>query len=347
MPSWPQILGRLTDNRDLARGQAAWAMDQIMTGNARPAQIAAFAVAMTMKAPTADEVGELAGVMLSHAHPLPADTVPDDAVDVVGTGGDGVNTVNLSTMAAIVVAGAGVPVVKHGNRAASSLSGGADTLEALGVRIDLGPDLVARSLAEVGIGFCFAPRFHPSYRHAAAVRREIGVPTVFNLLGPLTNPARPRAGLIGCAFADLAEVMAGVFAARRSSVLVVHGDDGLDELTTTTTSTIWRVAAGSVDKLTFDPAGFGFARAQLDQLAGGDAQANAAAVRAVLGGARGPVRDAVVLNAAGAIVAHAGLSSRAEWLPAWEEGLRRASAAIDTGAAEQLLARWVRFGRQI
>lgn len=286
MPSWPQILGRLTDNRDLARGQAAWAMDQIMTGNARPAQIAAFAVAMTMKAPTADEVGELAGVMLSHAHPLPADTVPDDAVDVVGTGGDGVNTVNLSTMAAIVVAAAGVPVVKHGNRAASSLSGGADTLEALGVRIDLGPDLVARSLAEVGIGFCFAPRFHPSYRHAAAVRREIGVPTVFNLLGPLTNPARPRAGLIGCAFADLAEVMAGVFAARRSSVLVVHGDDGLDELTTTTTSTIWRVAAGSVDKLTFDPAGFGFARAQLDQLAGGDAQANAAAVRAVLGGAR-------------------------------------------------------------
>ncbi|CKL90380.1 anthranilate phosphoribosyltransferase [Mycobacterium tuberculosis] len=347
MPSWPQILGRLTDNRDLARGQAAWAMDQIMTGNARPAQIAAFAVAMTMKAPTADEVGELAGVMLSHAHPLPADTVPDDAVDVVGTGGDGVNTVNLSTMAAIVVAAAGVPVVKHGNRAASSLSGGADTLEALGVRIDLGPDLVARSLAEVGIGFCFAPRFHPSYRHAAAVRREIGVPTVFNLLGPLTNPARPRAGLIGCAFADLAEVMAGVFAARRSSVLVVHGDDGLDELTTTTTSTIWRVAAGSVDKLTFDPAGFGFARAQLDQLAGGDAQANAAAVRAVLGGARGPVRDAVVLNAAGAIVAHAGLSSRAEWLPAWEEGLRRGSAAIDTGAAEQLLARWVRFGRQI
>lgn len=286
VPSWPQILGRLTDNRDLARGQAAWAMDQIMTGNARPAQIAAFAVAMTMKAPTADEVGELAGVMLSHAHPLPADTVPDDAVDVVGTGGDGVNTVNLSTMAAIVVAAAGVPVVKHGNRAASSLSGGADTLEALGVRIDLGPDLVARSLAEVGIGFCFAPRFHPSYRHAAAVRREIGVPTVFNLLGPLTNPARPRAGLIGCAFADLAEVMAGVFAARRSSVLVVHGDDGLDELTTTTTSTIWRVAAGSVDKLTFDPAGFGFARAQLDQLAGGDAQANAAAVRAVLGGAR-------------------------------------------------------------
>lgn len=343
--SWREVLGRLTAGHALARGQAAWAMDQIMTGDASPAQIAAFAVAMTMKRPTAAEVSELADVMLTHARPVPAGAIPDDAVDIVGTGGDGVNTVNLSTMASIVVAAAGVPVVKHGNRAASSLSGGADTLEALGVRIDLGPDEVARSLGEVGIGFCFAPLFHPSYRHTSGVRREIGVPTVFNLLGPLTNPARPRAGLIGCAFAELAEVMAGVFAARRSSVLVVHGDDGLDELTTTTTSTIWRVQAGTVDRLTFDPAGFGFARAELHELLGGDAQANAAEVRAVLAGAKGPVRDAVVLNAAGAMVAHAGLSSRAEWLPAWEEGLRRACAAIDSGAAEQLLARWVRFGQ--
>ncbi len=349
-PSWPQVLGRLTDGQNLARGQAAWAMDQIMTGSAMPAQIAAFAVAMKMKVPTAAEVSELADVMLSHARQMPIDAIRrdiGDTVDLVGTGGDGANTFNLSTMAAIVVAAAGVPVVKHGNRASSSLAGGADTLEALGVRIDLGPEQVARSLADVGIGFCFAPTFHPSYRHASAVRREIGVPTVFNLLGPLTNPAWPRAGLIGCAFADLAEVMAGVFAARRSSVLVVHGDDGLDELTTTTTSTIWRVQAGTVDKLTFDPAGFGFARAELDELLGGDAQANAAEVRAVLGGAKGPVRDAVVLNAAGAIVAHAGLSSRAEWLPAWEDGLARAGEAIDSGAAEHLLARWVRFCQQV
>ncbi|SPM42188.1 Anthranilate phosphoribosyltransferase, partial [Mycobacterium numidiamassiliense] len=343
--SWPQVLGRLTEGQNLARGQAAWAMEQIMTGNARPAQIAAFAVAMKMKVPTAAEVGELADVMLSHACPIPG--LSGDTVDIVGTGGDGVNTVNLSTMAAIVAAAAGVPVVKHGNRASSSLSGGADTLEALGVRIDLGPEQVARSLTEVGIGFCFAPVFHPSYRHASAVRREIGVPTVFNLLGPLTNPASPRAGLIGCAFANLAEVMAGVFAARRASVLVVHGDDGLDELTTTTTSTIWRVQAGTVDKLTFDPAGFGFDRADLDELVGGDAQANAAEARAVFAGAKGPVRDAVVLNAAGALVAHAGLSSRAEWLPAWEDGLARASAAVDSGAAEQLLARWVRFSQQV
>ena len=317
-----------------------------MTGAATPAQIAAFGVSMKMKQPTAAEVTELANTMLSYARRVPTDEIGNDTVDVVGTGGDGANTVNLSTMAAIVVAAAGVPVVKHGNRAASSRSGGADTLEALGVRIDLGPEEVARSVAEVGIGFCFAPQFHPSYRHAGAARREIGVPTVFNLLGPLTNPASPRAGLIGCAWADLAEVMAGVFATSRSSVLVVHGDDGLDELTTTTTSTIWRVQAGTVEKLSFDPAGFGFARAELSALVGGDAEPNAAEAREVLGGAKGPVRDAVVLNAAGAMVAHAGLSSGAEWLPAWESGLSRAVEAIDSGAAEQLLARWVRFTQQ-
>jgi anthranilate phosphoribosyltransferase len=346
-PSWRQVLGLLTVGHNLPRGHAGWAMEQIMTGSATPAQIAAFAVALTMKVPTAAEVTELADVMLEHALRLPTDRIGTDTVDVVGTGGDGVNTVNLSTMAAIVAAASGVPVVKHGNRASSSLAGGADTLEALGVRIDLGPDDVARSVAELGIGFCFAPQFHPSYRHASAVRREVGVPTVFNLLGPLTNPGRPRARLIGCAFADLAEVMARVFAERQSSVLVVHGDDGLDELTTTTTSTIWRVQAGTVEKLTFDPAGFGFARAELTELRGGDATANAAEARSVLAGAEGPVRDAVVLNAAGAIVAHAGLSSRAEWLPAWEDGLSRAADAIDSGAAEQLLARWVRFGQQL
>ncbi|MGO4446059.1 anthranilate phosphoribosyltransferase [Mycobacterium sp. 2YAF39] len=346
-PTWPQLLGRLTTGQALAPGQAGWAMDQIMTGAATPAQIAAFGVSMKMKRPTSAEVTELADTMLKHARRVPTETIGNETVDVVGTGGDGANTVNLSTMAAIVVAAAGVPVVKHGNRAASSLSGGADTLEALGVRIDLSPDDVARSVAEVGIGFCFAPQFHPSYRHAGVVRREIGVPTVFNLLGPLTNPASPRAGLVGCAWADLAEVMAGVFAGRRSSVLVVHGDDGLDELTTTTTSTIWRVQAGTVERLTFDPSAFGFARAELSELVGGDAEANAASVRAVLGGEKGPVRDAVVLNAAGAMVAHAGLASDAKWVPAWESGLARAAETIDSGAAEKLLARWVGFSQKL
>ncbi|MET0452382.1 MAG: anthranilate phosphoribosyltransferase [Mycobacterium sp.] len=346
-PTWPQILGRLTTGQSLASGQAAWAMDQIMTGAATPAQISGFAIAMKMKRPTSAEVAELADIMLRHARRVPTDVIGRNSVDVVGTGGDGANTVNLSTMASIVVAASGVPVVKHGNRAASSLSGGADTLEALGVRIDLGPEDVARSVAEVGIGFCFAPTFHPSYRHASAVRREIGVPTVFNLLGPLTNPAAPRAGLIGCAWADLSEVMAGVLAARGSSVLVVHGDDGLDELTTTTTSTIWRVQAGTVERLTFDPAAFGFERADLRELRGGDAEANARSVREVFAGAKGAVRDAVVLNAAGAMVAHAGLSSDAKWVPAWEAGLERAADAIDSGAAEKQLARWVRFTQQL
>ena len=318
-------------------------MDQIMTGAATPAQISGFAVSMRMKRPTSAEVTDLADTMLKHARRVPDSATGIDAVDIVGTGGDGSNTVNLSTMAAIVTAAAGVPVIKHGNRAASSLSGGADTLEALGVRIDLGPDEVARSVAEVGIAFAFAPQFHPSYRHASVVRREIGVPTVFNLLGPLTNPAAPRAGLFGCAWADLAEVMAGVFAARGASALVVHGDDGLDELTTTTTSTIWRVQAGTVERLTLDPAAFGFRRADMSELVGGDAEANAASVRAVLGGAKGPVRDAVVLNAAGAMVAHAGLSGDAQWVPAWQSGLSRAVEAIDSGAAERLLANWVRF----
>jgi anthranilate phosphoribosyltransferase len=345
--TWPGILGRLTTGQTLLPGQAGWAMDQIMTGAATPSQIAGFGVAMKMKRPTSNEVFELADTMLRHARRVPTETFGTATVDVVGTGGDGANTVNLSTMASIVVAAAGVKVVKHGNRAASSLSGGADTLEALGVRIDLGPDDVARCVAEVGIGFAFAPQFHPSLRHAGAARREIGVPTVFNLLGPLTNPAGPRAGLIGCAWADLSEVMAEVFATRGSSVLVVHGDDGLDELTTTTTSTIWRVQAGTVDRLRFDPAAFGFARADIAELVGGDAQANAASARAVLGGEQGPVRDAVLLNAAGALVSHAGLASDATWVPAWESGLSRAVDAIDSGKAEQLLARWARFTQQL
>jgi len=322
-------------------------MDQIMAGSATGAQIAAFGVSMTMKRPTPAEVRELADTMLRHARRVPTEQIGTDTVDVVGTGGDGANTVNLSTMASIVVAAAGVRVVKHGNRAASSRSGGADMLEALGVRIDLGPEEVARCVAEVGIGFCFAPVFHPSYRYAGPPRREIGVPTVFNLLGPLTNPAQPRAGLIGCAFADMAEVMAGVFASRGASVLVVHGDDGLDELTTTTTSTIWRVRAGTIEKLSFDPHGFGFPRATAAELVGGDAEANADEARRVLAGANGAVRDAVVLNAAGAMVAHAGLAGHVDWLPAWEDGLRRATEAIDSGAAQNLLDRWVRFGAQL
>jgi anthranilate phosphoribosyltransferase len=314
-----------------------------MAGAATPAQIAAFGVAMKMKRPTSAEVRELADAMLAHARRVPTGKIGTDTVDIVGTGGDRSNSVNLSTMAAIVVAASGIPVIKHGNRAASSRSGGADVLEALGVRIDLAPDDVARSLSEVGIGFCFAPLFHPSFRHTSVARREIGVPTVFNLLGPLTNPAMPRAGLVGCAFEDVAEVMAGVFAERGSSVLVVRGDDGLDELTTTTTSSIWYVHGGVVERRSFDPSELGLARAELDDLLGGDAEANAEVARSTLAGAGGAVREAVLLNAAGAIVAYAGLAGDVDWSAAWDSALQRATTAIDSGAAEQLLARWVRF----
>ncbi|MBV8965800.1 MAG: anthranilate phosphoribosyltransferase [Mycobacteriaceae bacterium] len=344
--SWPGVLAQLTSGRELAAGEAAWAMEQVMTGAATPAQIAAFAVAMKMKRPTSAEVRELADTMLAHARRVPTGQIGTDTVDVVGTGGDGSNSVNLSTMAAIVAAATGIPVIKHGNRSASSRTGGADVLEALGVRIDLAPDDVARSVAEVGIGFCFAPAFHPSFRLTSVARREIGVPTVFNLLGPLTNPATPRAGLVGCAFSDAAEVMAGVFAERGSSVLVVRGDDGLDELTTTTTSSIWRVHRGTVERLSLDPTELGLARVESDSLLGGDAEANAQVARSTLAGADGAVREAVLLNAAGAIVAHAGLAGDIQWRPAWESALHRAATAIDSGAAEQLLARWVRFTRQ-
>lgn len=345
--TWPQVLAALTSNTELAPGQTAWAMEQVMSGAATPAQIAAFGVAMKMKGPSAAELRELADTMLAHGRRVPTAQIGTDTVDVVGTGGDASNSVNLSTMAAIVVAANGIPVIKHGNRAASSRSGGADVLEALGVRIDLGPEDVARSVAEVGIGFCFAPLFHPSFRHTSVARREIGIPTVFNLVGPLTNPAMPRAGLVGCAFSDVAEVMAQVFAERGSSVLVVRGDDGLDELTTTTTSTVWRVHEGAVEKLTVDPTEFGLARADLANLLGGDAEENADVARAVLGGGGGPVREAVLLNAAGAMVAHAGLTGDVEWRTAWKSALQRAGAAIDSGAAEQLLARWARFTQKV
>lgn len=336
MGSWPEVLGALTDGHDLDPGTASWAMDEIMSDNATSAQIAAFGVALKMKGPKPAEVTGIADAMLAHARTLDLD---GDAVDVVGTGGDRQQTVNISTMASVVVAAAGVRVVKHGNRAASSKSGGADVLEALGVKITLSPDAVAECVRQVGIGFCFAPTFHPAFRFTAGPRKEIGIPTVFNVLGPLTNPARPRAGLIGCAFADLQPVVAGVLAGRGASALVVRGDDGLDEITTSTTSTAYVVTVGTVRQERIDPTALGIARVPLDALRGGDAEANAAIARAVLGGERGAVHDAVVLNAAGAIAAYDGLDGDLD--DALRAGMARATAAIDSGAAAGLLDRWV------
>lgn len=333
--AWPTVLEALTSRSDLPAEATAWAMDEIMSDRATPAQIAAFGVAMKMKGPTSAELSGLANGMLAHARRVEGCV---DAVDIVGTGGDKSNTVNISTMSAIVVAATGINVVKHGNRAASSRSGGADVLEALGIRINLGPAEVERSVREVGIGFCFAPVFHPAYRFAGAPRREIGIPTVFNVLGPLTNPAQPRAGLVGCAFEGLLPVLAGVFADRGSSVLVVRGDDGLDEITTTTTTTMQVVVDGTVREERFDPARVGLSLSEPGDLKGGDAEDNAEIARRMLGGERSAVRDAVVLNSAAAVAAYKGV--RGDVHEAIGEAMREVEAAIDGGAAATLLHAW-------
>ncbi|MET7770331.1 anthranilate phosphoribosyltransferase [Nocardia sp. NPDC005366] len=342
--SWPQVLGTLADGGDLAADDTAWVINEIFTDNATQAQIAAFGVAMKIKGPTAAELSGLATGMLGHARLVHID---GDAVDIVGTGGDRSGSVNISTMSAIVVAATGVPVVKHGNRAASSKSGGADVLEALGVKLALGPESVARSVREVGIGFCFAPLFHPALRFAGPARKEIGIPTVFNVLGPLTNPAQPRAGLIGCAFPELVPVIAGVFAERGASALVVRGNDGLDEITTSDTTVAWVVSGGRMRETTIDPTRLGIARVDLDALRGGDANVNAGVARDVLAGSPGAVRDAVLVNSAAAIVTY-DMSQGAHDVDidiheALAAGIDRAAAAIDSGQAGALLDSWAKL----
>jgi anthranilate phosphoribosyltransferase len=304
-------------------------------------QIAGFATALRAKGETPAELAGLVAAMLRHATPVELpEEVRADAVDVVGTGGDRAHTVNISTMAAIVVAGAGVRVVKHGNRAASSACGTADLLEHLGIPLDLGPEGVARSVAEAGIGFCFAARFHPGMRHAAVPRRELGVPTAFNFLGPLTNPARPRAGAVGCFDARMAPVMAAVYAERGDTVLVVRGEDGLDELSTAAPTRVWLAAGGTVTETVVDTVDLGLPRSAVGDLRGGDAAFNADVARRVLAGEPGPVRDAVLVNAAAALAAHAGL--RGDLREALRAGIERAAAAVDSGAAAAALDRWVR-----
>ncbi|MCA1710866.1 MAG: anthranilate phosphoribosyltransferase [Actinobacteria bacterium] len=340
--TWPGVLSALLRGEALASADTAWAMREVMTGEASPAQVAGFAVALRAKGETPDEVAGLVEVMLEQAAHV---DVPGRVVDTCGTGGDRAHTVNISTMAALVVAGAGVPVVKHGNRAASSACGSADLLEELGVVVDLPPAAVGPCLADAGIAFCFAPVFHPGMRHAALPRREIGVPTVFNVLGPLTNPARPAAQAVGVSDARLAPVMAGVLAARGVDALVFRGDDGLDELTTTGTSTVWTVAGGEVSSAPFDPAAVGIGRASLADLRGADAPYNAGVARDLLAGAAGPVRDAVLLNAAAAIAAYEAGSGELETRLA--AGLGRATAALDDGRAGALLERWVTVSREL
>ncbi len=342
--SWPAVLAALMRGEALDTSAAAWAMDEIMAGNATASQLAAFVVLLRAKGETPDELAGLVQGMRDRATPV---VVPGRAVDVVGTGGDLAHTVNITTMAALAVAGTGRRVVKHGNRSASSQCGSADVLEELGVVIDLGAEDVAVTAVEVGIGFCFAPVFHRGMRHAGPSRREIGVPTVFNVLGPLTNPARPAASAVGCADRRMAPLMAEVFARRGDTALVFRGDDGLDELTTTTTSSAWLAVDETVREVRVDPQVFGLAPAGPADLRGGDRAYNAAVVRDVLAGGGGSVRDAVLLNAAAAIVVHDGMSASADLDELIAAGISEARRAIDSGAASDLLSRWVESSQRL
>jgi anthranilate phosphoribosyltransferase len=342
---WPGILGLLATGTDLEEAQAAAALADVLEGNATPAQIAAFIFGLRCKGETVEEMTGLVAAMLAASERVvvPEDTA-DRLLDTCGTGGDRSGTINVSTIAALVVAGAGVPVCKHGGRAASSQAGSADVLEALGVVIDLGPGGVARCIEKAGIGFCFAPRYHPAMRYAVPVRRELAVPTAFNFLGPLANPARVRRQVLGVGDPAMAPKMARVLVsggATRS--LVVHGADGLDELSTTGPSTMydWCAASasgGDLIPVTVDPASLGLAPARVVDLLGGDAAANATFARRVLAGEPGPHRDIVLLNAAAGLVA-AGVSDDLE------TGLVRAAAAVDDGLADAALQRLIAVSR--
>ena len=338
--SWPTVFTSLLAGQDLTAEASGWAMDQIMGAEASPAQVAGFLMALRAKGETVEEMRGLADMMLAHASRI---EVAGPSLDIVGTGGDRAHTVNISTMASIVAAGTGVRVVKHGNRSASSSSGSADVLEALGVNLRLSPDRVAAVALEAGITFCFAQTFHPSMRHAASARRDLGIGTAFNFLGPLTNPAQPTYAAVGVADRRMAPLIAGVFAGRGKDAVVFRGDDGLDELTISTTSSVWWVRAGQVQEHRLDPQQLGLTLHPLETLRGADAAHNAGVVREVLAGATGPVRDAVVLNAGIALaltVPDEGASTEA-FSAAVRAGMDRAERAIDDGSAAAVVDRWV------
>lgn len=344
--TWPDLLTTLTAGQDLTPEQARWAMVEVMSGEASSVQLAGFLIALRAKGESIEEIRALADVMLEHSHRI---VVPGPTIDVVGTGGDRQNTVNISTMSAIVVAAAGVRLVKHGNRAASSSSGSADVLEALGVSLDLTPAQVQQVAVEAGITFCFARTFHPSMRFAAEARAGLAVGTAFNLMGPLTNPAQPDFAAVGVADARVAPLIAGVFAARGKAAMVFRGRDGLDELTISTESDLWWVREGQVSSFVLSPEAVGVVRHPLEALRGGDTTANAAVVRAVLRGEPSAAREAVLLNAGAALATAAGTAdgsaSSEAVTAAIAEGVRQAATAIDSGAAERLLGHWVEATR--
>ncbi|MFK0000907.1 anthranilate phosphoribosyltransferase [Paenarthrobacter sp. NPDC090522] len=339
--TWPGLISALINGDDLAVENTQWAMNTIMAGDATPAQIAGFLVALRSKGETVEELAGLVEAMVQNANPI---EISGEKLDIVGTGGDRLNTVNISTMAALVAAGAGAKVVKHGNRAASSASGSADVLEALGVRLDLSIEQVARNAEEAGITFCFAQVFHPSFRHTAVPRRELAVPTAFNFLGPMTNPAHVQASAVGVANVRMAPLVAGVLARRGSRGLVFRGDDGLDELTPTGPSTVWEIRDGVVAEQVFSPTDLGIRPSTVADLRGGDAAANAQVVRDILNGKTGPVRDAVLLNAAAGLVA-ADLAAEGTLADRMRAAFGRAAESVDSGAAAGVLAKWTDLSR--
>jgi anthranilate phosphoribosyltransferase len=340
---WDEVLTKLEAGTNLAATEIQGVMGHILQGGADVEDIKKFLLALKAKGETAEEVAALVSEMYRHSGPI---AIMERAVDTVGTGGDGAHTINISTTAAIVAAAAGAKVVKHGNRAVSSRSGASDFLEALGVIPGLDGKGVERTFRELGIGFCFAPVFHPAMRFAAPARKELGVPTVFNILGPLANPAKPQAAAIGVANERMHAVMAEVLATKGCDGFVFRGDDGLDEITLTTTTTVLSIGKNEIKREQIDPQDFGIARAPIEALVGGDAQENAAISRAIFDGQRGAPRDAVLLNAAAAIAAYEGRFD-SDIKTRLAEGLERATSAVDSGAAKNLLNRWAALTQEI
>ena len=342
-PVWTLHLSRLNSGLDLEPSDVQWCMREILEGRAENERIKEFLLSLKAKGETSDEVGALIAQMYEHCAPI---TISERAVDTVGTGGDGAHTINISTTSAIIAAAAGAKVIKHGNRAASSQSGAADLLEALGVCITLDGKGVEKTFSALGIGFCFAPVFHPAMRFAGPARKELGLPTVFNILGPLSNPAQPKAAAIGVANERMHVVMAQVLGDRGVDGFVFRGDDGLDEITLATTTSVLTIGQGEISRDLLDPLDFSIARAPISALAGGDAIENARITTAIFAGERGAPRDAVVLNAAAAIAAYEGrfdlgLHDRIA------EGAKRAAEAIDSGAAAALLSRWAELSQSL
>jgi len=341
--SWEHISEQLLNKHDLGVEEVHWAMGQILQGNAGIEDIKSYLTLLSAKGESASEISAMIDQMYEFAMPI---KVPERSVDIVGTGGDGFNTINISTTAAIVTTAAGARVVKHGNRAATSMAGSADFLEALGINININGEGVAEIVRQIGIGFCFAPKFHPALRFAAPARKELGVSTIFNILGPLANPARPVAIAVGVAKEKFQPVMAEVLAKRGCEGFVFRGDDGIDELSLSTTSTVYQVSDGKYRIEKFDPSNVGIESAPLTALVGGDAQHNVKIAREIFSGKESPAKDAVMLNAAAAIAAFKGdfnLSVEQQFA----NGLVLARQGIESGAASELVTSWAKLSHEI